>query len=117
MEDPEFNRIATASDFDLATPPQNYSPELAEKALSIVVLGASGDLAKKKTFPALFTLFLHGLLPPTTSIVGYARSAMTVAQLQERVAPFLPKESEAEINAFFGLISYVPGAYDDTAAF
>ncbi len=25
--------------------------------LSIVVLGASGDLAKKKTFPALFHLF------------------------------------------------------------
>ena len=25
--------------------------------LSIVVLGASGDLAKKKTFPALFNLF------------------------------------------------------------
>jgi len=25
--------------------------------LSIIVLGASGDLAKKKTFPALFHLF------------------------------------------------------------
>jgi glucose-6-phosphate 1-dehydrogenase len=29
-------------------------------ALSIVVLGASGDLAKKKTFPAIFTLFARG---------------------------------------------------------
>jgi Glucose-6-phosphate dehydrogenase, NAD binding domain len=28
--------------------------------LSIVVLGASGDLAKKKTFPALFALFKQG---------------------------------------------------------
>ena len=26
-------------------------------SLSIVVLGASGDLAKKKTFPALFNLY------------------------------------------------------------
>ena len=25
--------------------------------LSVIVLGASGDLAKKKTFPALYTLF------------------------------------------------------------
>jgi glucose-6-phosphate 1-dehydrogenase len=25
--------------------------------LSVVVLGASGDLAKKKTFPAIFNLF------------------------------------------------------------
>lgn len=31
------------------------SPESG--CLSIVVLGASGDLAKKKTFPALFHLF------------------------------------------------------------
>jgi hypothetical protein len=29
-------------------------------ALSVVVLGASGDLAKKKTFPALFALFSQG---------------------------------------------------------
>jgi glucose-6-phosphate 1-dehydrogenase len=28
--------------------------------LSIVVLGASGDLAKKKTFPALFALYTKG---------------------------------------------------------
>ena len=28
--------------------------------LTVVVLGASGDLAKKKTFPALFTLFKKG---------------------------------------------------------
>ena len=33
--------------------------DVAETAgcLSIVVLGASGDLAKKKTFPALFNLY------------------------------------------------------------
>jgi glucose-6-phosphate 1-dehydrogenase len=30
--------------------------------LSIVVLGASGDLAKKKTFPALFNLFQQVIL-------------------------------------------------------
>jgi hypothetical protein len=28
--------------------------------LTVTVLGASGDLAKKKTFPALFTLFHKG---------------------------------------------------------
>lgn len=34
---------------------QEVIPEVG--CLSIVVLGASGDLAKKKTFPALFNLF------------------------------------------------------------
>jgi glucose-6-phosphate 1-dehydrogenase len=33
----------------------NNAPE--NGSLSIIVLGASGDLAKKKTFPALFNLY------------------------------------------------------------
>ena len=38
-------------------------PTTAESGcLSIVVLGASGDLAKKKTFPALFNLYRQGFL-------------------------------------------------------
>lgn len=31
--------------------------------VSITVVGASGDLAKKKIFPALFALFYEGCLP------------------------------------------------------
>ena len=44
------------------------------QAVTIVVIGASGDLAKKKTYPALFNLFELDLLPKYTRIVGYARS-------------------------------------------
>ncbi|KAH0240573.1 hypothetical protein KCU71_g24105, partial [Aureobasidium melanogenum] len=36
--------------------------ELKENTV-IVVLGASGDLAKKKTFPALFGLHKNNFLP------------------------------------------------------
>lgn len=32
--------------------------------LNIVVLGASGDLAKKKTYPALFLLYIKGYVHP-----------------------------------------------------
>ena len=41
--------------------------------LTITVLGCSGDLAKKKTYPALFALFTHGHLQPSTIVLGYAR--------------------------------------------
>jgi glucose-6-phosphate 1-dehydrogenase len=41
----------------------------------IVVLGASGDLAQKKTFPALFALYQQGYLPKDVHIVGYARTS------------------------------------------
>jgi glucose-6-phosphate 1-dehydrogenase len=34
-----------------------------EYTVSITVVGASGDLAKKKIFPALFALYYEGCLP------------------------------------------------------
>lgn len=35
----------------------------AQSTLSITVVGASGDLAKKKIFPALFALYYEDCLP------------------------------------------------------
>jgi glucose-6-phosphate 1-dehydrogenase len=39
------------------------APETVGSTVSITVVGASGDLAKKKIFPALFALFYEGCLP------------------------------------------------------
>lgn len=36
---------------------KEYNPVSETGSLAIIVLGASGDLAKKKTFPALFHLY------------------------------------------------------------
>ena len=38
-------------------------PEQGGSTVSITVVGASGDLAKKKIFPALFALFYEDCLP------------------------------------------------------
>jgi len=54
-----------------------YVKELEQASLSVIVLGASGDLAKKKTFPALYALYCYDLLPNTVKIIGYARSKLT----------------------------------------
>jgi glucose-6-phosphate 1-dehydrogenase len=54
--------------------------------LSIVILGASGDLAKKKTFPSLFGLFKEGLLPKHTRIYGFARQAMDNEKFREHLS-------------------------------
>ena len=45
--------------------------------LAVVVVGASGDLALKKIYPALFALFCQDLLPKQFHIVGFARSEMS----------------------------------------
>ncbi|KAL8130711.1 hypothetical protein V2J09_019866 [Rumex salicifolius] len=93
-------------------------------SLSITVLGASGDLAKKKTFPALFHLFKQGFLQPDeVHIFGYARSKITDMELKDRIRGYLmqeknatPKHSE-QVDRFLQLIKYVCGGYDSEEGF
>ncbi|KAK0525046.1 Glucose-6-phosphate 1-dehydrogenase [Tilletia horrida] len=83
----------------------------------IVVLGASGDLAKKKTYPALFNLFRLGLLPKQTSIIGYARTKMEDKAFHEKLTGFMKgtdsDEGKKLLDDFLKLCTYQPGAYDD----
>ncbi|GMH23897.1 hypothetical protein Nepgr_025740 [Nepenthes gracilis] len=93
-------------------------------SLSIVVLGASGDLAKKKIFPALLHLYRQGFLPPSeVHIFGYARSKITDEELRERIrGPFIqakdamPGDFET-VSKFLQLIKYVSGFYDTEKGF
>src|ERR671930_490297 len=42
-----------------------------------VIFGASGDLTRRKLFPALYSLAYRRLLPPKFAVVGVARTAMS----------------------------------------
>jgi glucose-6-phosphate 1-dehydrogenase len=53
---------------------------------SLVLFGASGDLALRMLFPSLFFLESEGLLAPGLTIVGAARSEMTDQQFVAKVA-------------------------------
>jgi glucose-6-phosphate 1-dehydrogenase len=44
--------------------------------LSIVLIGASGDLAQRKILPVLFALSCQGFLPDDFHVFGFARSAL-----------------------------------------
>ncbi len=44
---------------------------------AFVILGASGDLTRRKLLPALYNLRRHGLLPKEFAIVGVARAEMS----------------------------------------
>lgn len=92
--------------------------------LSIVVLGASGDLAKKKTFPALFHLYKQELLPPNeVHIFGYARSKISDDELRNKLRSYLVPEKGAspkqldDVEKFLQLIKYVSGPYDSEDGF
>ncbi|KAI8464825.1 MAG: glucose-6-phosphate dehydrogenase [Monoraphidium minutum] len=95
----------------------------AHSSLSVVVLGASGDLAKKKIFPALFALFYEGLLPPNVQFFGYARTKMTDEAFREMIEGTLAcridaREKCAEAQQkFLGRCFYQAGSYDTQQGF
>ncbi|KAJ6599050.1 glucose-6-P dehydrogenase [Mycena vulgaris] len=108
----------------MSVPPSGSIPsmetsneELRDKTL-IVVLGASGDLAKKKTFPALFGLFRQDLLPKDVQIVGYARTKMDKAEFHKRLTSYIKNPNDdpeitKRIQEFKDISTYISGAYED----
>eukprot|EP00262_Sarcandra_glabra_P012784 TRINITY_DN336_c0_g1_i3.p1 TRINITY_DN336_c0_g1~~TRINITY_DN336_c0_g1_i3.p1 ORF type:complete len:523 (+),score=97.95 TRINITY_DN336_c0_g1_i3:266-1834(+) len=98
--------------------------DLESGCLSIVVLGASGDLAKKKTFPALFNLYQQGFLQPSeVYIFGYARTKISDDGLRDRIRGHLghgkgaSSEHTEDVSKFLQLVKYVSGSYDDAEGF
>ena len=51
---------------------------------TLVLFGASGDLARRKLLPALYDLACDGLMPERYAIVGSGGSRLDDAGLRER---------------------------------
>lgn len=93
---------------------------LTDSCLVVVVVGASGDLAKKKTYPSLLNLYDDNLLPKNTNIWGFARSKLSDEDLRERLRPFLLKtDHSAEVVDRFLLRCFYQGgkSYGDVDAY
>ncbi|KAF7696167.1 hypothetical protein HF521_006261 [Silurus meridionalis] len=84
-----------------------------------VIMGASGDLAKKKIYPTLWWLFKDGLLPEETYFVGFARSKLTVDDIRAASLPYMKaKDTDTErLSAFFQRNSYLAGRYTEEECF
>ncbi|KAM7270624.1 hypothetical protein ACFE04_029838 [Oxalis oulophora] len=99
--------------------------EKPESTISITVVGASGDLAKKKIFPALFALFYDNWLPENFTVFGYARSKLTDEELRNMISGTLTcridrrEDCEQKMEQFLKRCFYHSGQYnseDDFAA-
>ncbi|NRR20826.1 glucose-6-phosphate dehydrogenase [Brevibacillus sp. MS2.2] len=55
------------------------------EAMTFVLFGATGDLAKRKIFPALFNLYVDQKLPAAFSIIGVGRRVWSDNEFQESV--------------------------------
>lgn len=52
---------------------EGLSESRVADACAFVIFGATGDLTHRKLIPALFSLYLEGLLPANFAVVGFAR--------------------------------------------
>jgi len=86
--------------------------------LDIIILGASGDLAQSKIFPALFALFSQGLLPEDVQFFGFARSKLSQDEFKEQImrnltCRYTPDHSCGDfIDKFLARCYYYSGQYD-----
>ncbi|MEM8860820.1 MAG: glucose-6-phosphate dehydrogenase [Chloroflexota bacterium] len=89
---------------------------------TIVIFGASGDLARRKLIPGLYNNFCKGRLELPFSIIGYSRSDIPQKDFQERmcaaVKEFSPDSFDEEKWAEFApSLDYSAGSFDDDEAF
>jgi glucose-6-phosphate 1-dehydrogenase len=87
---------------------------------ALVFFGMSGDLAKKKIFPALYAMVKKGELE--VPVIGVASSQWTVEDLRTRARDSITEygggvDDEDAFEKLTGLMRYVDGNYNDAATF
>jgi len=66
------------------------------EATTFVLFGATGDLAKRKIYPALYNLFIDGKLPESFSLFGLGRREWTDESFQANVEQSVRQFSRRE---------------------
>ncbi|EDX00101.1 uncharacterized protein Dyak_GE22705 [Drosophila yakuba] len=86
-----------------------------EEAYSIVVFGASGGLAKKKVFPALWALYRENRLPPGFKIFTFTRTPLQTKTYRLQILPYMELDKHRDpkkYNLFWKMVQCVQGEYD-----
>jgi glucose-6-phosphate 1-dehydrogenase len=85
---------------------------------TMVVFGATGDLARRKLLPALYNLAHDGALPERLELVGVARGEQSDGQFREMARASIERFSRRRpdqhvLDALLAETRYVPGSFDD----
>ncbi len=90
-------------------------------SLIYVIFGASGDLAKRKLVPALYSLFVQNLLPRKFILLGVSRSHITNGEFRDAMKSAINEFKEIDntelIDEFIEKIHYLPIQFDDPSSY
>jgi glucose-6-phosphate 1-dehydrogenase len=84
---------------------------------TLVIFGATGDLARRKLLPAIYNLAHEGALPGRFNLVGVSRSALSDEEFRDQAIESIGRFSrrtpdEALLTRLLADVRYVPGAFD-----
>ncbi len=92
---------------------------MSDVAGALVIFGITGDLARKKTFPALYELERNDRIP--CRIVGVGRREWDDRQLRTQaraaVGETVAEIDEQVLDRLLARLTYIAGAYDDAATY
>lgn len=92
--------------------------DAAARSDALVFFGATGDLAYKQIFPALYGLVRDEAL--NIPIIGIAREDWNLDKLKDRARDSIEHHAKVDaeiLERFLGLMQYVHGEYADPATF
>jgi glucose-6-phosphate 1-dehydrogenase len=89
---------------------------------TLVIFGATGDLAHRKLLPALYNLAHEGALPERFHLVGVSRSDQEHeefrAMAREAITQFSRRECNDDVlDKLLEEVRYVPGLFDDASVY
>ncbi|XP_062081780.1 inactive glucose-6-phosphate 1-dehydrogenase 4, chloroplastic [Humulus lupulus] len=114
MQSPTSLPQTHSSDF-----PSDVAGRPSGPSLCIAVIGATGELARRKIFPALFALYYTGFLPENIGIFGYSRKNLTDEDLRSIIASTLTcrvdhqEDCGDKMDTFLSRTYYINGGYDN----
>ncbi len=118
-----MNKTATLEDIEADASPAISGNSGVSEPVTVVLFGASGDLAKRKVIPAMYDLVVNNSLGPRYAIVGFARTPMSdesfrsttgdAAKSISEMGPIDPKKW----NEFAANLYYQAGEYGNAEDF
>jgi glucose-6-phosphate 1-dehydrogenase len=89
---------------------------------TMVIFGASGDLAKRKLLPAIYNLAHEGALPELFNLIGVSRSEMSDDEFREgarkAITEFSRRDTDEKVlDALLDRMRYVAGTFDDDSMY
>jgi glucose-6-phosphate 1-dehydrogenase len=110
--------MATAADTEAENPLTAGLERLPVAPTTLVIFGATGDLARRKLLPALYNLAHEGALPERFHLVGVSRKEKEHddyrAECEQAIRRFSRRApDESVLGRLLETVKYVPGTFDD----